>query len=170
MTNRSLRELRAWADELASEGVQILDCGRNNSIGGAGRGGASAADGVLDVGDTALRRRERHGGLEWPADVEGGSRGTATAVGGRVPLLVVGTKEDMGEGFRREGAELAADLGAGHIAVVSGGFSCRIVRTSILCLCSTLGYSPHHGKMRFRSDVKIDMDVMDIFFSMIPCP
>lgn len=141
---RSLRELPGLADELASEGVHILNC---SSIGGAGRGSTSAADGVLDGGDTALRRRDRHGGQEGPADLEGGSRGAAAAVRGRVPLLVVGTKEDMGEGFRRAGAELAGTLGAGHITVVSGGSSCRIVCTSIPCFRSTLGYWPRHCKM-----------------------
>lgn len=119
--NRSLRELRAWAGELVSAGIQITpDCGSNNM--GAGRGGAGVDEVLLD-GGTTLHRRELHDGLEVLADLEGGSGGaaTATAVRGRVPLLVVGTKEDMGEGFRRAGAALASDLGAGHVAVVSGG-------------------------------------------------
>lgn len=131
ITHRSLRELRAWAAELVSDGVQILDCG--NSV-GARRGGTSVADEVFD-GSSAWHHHERHEGLEGLADLEGGSRGAAmaTAAGGRVPLLVVGTKQDIGKGVQRTGAEVASDLGAAHVTVVSRGVSCRII-----CACHIL--------------------------------
>lgn len=32
---------------------------------------------------------------------------------------MVGTKEEIGEGVRRDGARLASELGMGHVAVVS---------------------------------------------------
>lgn len=36
-----------------------------------------------------------------------------------MPFLMVGTKEDIGEGVRRQGARLASELGVEHVAVVS---------------------------------------------------
>lgn len=70
------------------------------------------------------------------ADLEGGSGGGGGGVGA-VPFLMVGTKEDIGEGVRRDGARLAAELGVRHVAVVSshlGGVISSVgVRLSSSC-------------------------------------
>lgn len=110
-TTRSLRELRTWTDELASTGIRIL--GNDGSTGSKGDG--TNPDGVSG-GGTALHHRDRQDKPDLLADLEGGSRGGAV---GAIPFLMVGTKEDVGEGVRRDGARLASELGMGHVAVVS---------------------------------------------------
>eukprot|EP00752_Nemacystus_decipiens_P002593 g2426.t1 len=108
---RSLRELRGWTDELASAGVRILGSGGNMGARSCGAGTPGASE-----GGTALRHQDREDGLESLTDLEGGSGGIGGAAGA-VPFLMVGTKEEMGEGVRRSGARLAAELGMGHVAV-----------------------------------------------------
>lgn len=110
-TTRSLRELRAWTDELASAGIRIL--GSDGSV-GAPAGGANIGGG--SEGAAAPHRQDRRDEMGLLADLEGGSGGGAA---GAVPFLMVGAKEDIGEGVRRDGARLASELGMGHVVVVS---------------------------------------------------
>lgn len=71
-------------------------------------------------GNDALYYQDPDNDREALADLEGGSAGAAgKAVKGRLPLLVVGNKDDLGEGVRREGAGLASELCSGHVTVVS---------------------------------------------------
>lgn len=101
-------------DELASAGIRILGTGSSPRAGGSGAnaGGANAGGGLEN--GSALRR-DRQDPLSLLADLEDGSGGEA----GKVPFLMVGTKEDAGEGVRREGVTLATKIGMGHVAVVS---------------------------------------------------
>lgn len=103
-TTRSLRDLRAWTDELAHTGIRVL-----------GIGGASTSAGSKE-GGAAPRHQDRQDEMGLLADLEGGSGGGAA--GGAVPFLMVGTKEDIAEGVQRDGARLASELGMGHIVVV----------------------------------------------------
>ena len=80
--------------------------------------GSSASTGGTSDGNRALRHQDQQDGLELLADLEGGSGGVGRAAGA-VPFLMVGTKEETGEGVRRDGAKLAAELGVGHVTVVS---------------------------------------------------
>eukprot|EP00903_Cladosiphon_okamuranus_P010627 g10049.t1 len=101
---RSLRELRAWTEELASVGIRILGVGTS-----ANTGAGSKEHG------TAPCHQGRQDEIGLLADLEGGSRGGAAA--GEVPFLMVGTKADIGEGVQRDGARLASELGMRHVAV-----------------------------------------------------
>jgi len=96
-------------DELASSGIRTL----------GGGGGAASHRGV------------RYSEPEGLADLEGGSRASAAgAVGGAVPFLVVGAKGDVATDdgcVRREGARLASELGARHVAVVRARGGARLL-------------------------------------------
>lgn len=106
--------MRTWAKELDSAGVPILEGSSRTATTSEGLG----TKGSRGVG--AFYHGESDDDREALADLEGGSSGAAgKAIEGRVPLLVVGSKDDVGEGVRRAGAELASELGAGHVTVVS---------------------------------------------------
>lgn len=115
--------MRAWAAEVDAAGVSVLSSASKidsydnrpsaaDSAGEAGRRGWRA-------GGSATHRVQREEGATevLVGDLEGGSR----AVRGRVPLLVVGNKKDVGEGVQCAGGALALELGAAHVTVVSEG-------------------------------------------------
>lgn len=120
---RSVGELRAWVTELDAAGIPVA-CGEKAGTGFFGRGGGGGGSG--SGGQGASTHGERGRGIALPdgrqaddtymnTDLEGGSRATT---GGRVPVLIVGNKEDVGESMRVAGSALASELGAGHVSVV----------------------------------------------------
>lgn len=121
--SRSVGELRTWVTELTSAGVPVSDGENKKSSSFFGMGGdVGRGQGFITPGDRgrdiAHDRRERQQDDTFlKTDLEGGSRGTLE---GRVPVLVVGNKEDVGESMRGAGSTLASELGAGHVSVVRG--------------------------------------------------
>lgn len=124
---RSVAQLRAWVTELDSAGVPVTGgeeagtgfFGRGNGGGGGGGGEGASTQGERGRG-IALTDGRHTDDTYMRTDLEGGSRATTD---GRVPVLVVGNKEDVGESMRSTGSALASELGAGHVSVVreSGG-------------------------------------------------
>ncbi|CAN0083283.1 unnamed protein product, partial [Hapterophycus canaliculatus] len=121
---RSLRQVRAWVDELESAGVPILE--DSSSIGNIKSGTSNnrtRRDHPITNeprGNRTFHYREPDDYQKAHADLEGGSTGAAgRVVEGRLPLLVVGSKDDIGEGVRRDGVALASELCVGHVTVVS---------------------------------------------------
>ncbi|CAM9952121.1 unnamed protein product [Scytosiphon promiscuus] len=119
---RSLRELRAWVKELSSAGVPIHAGSRSihefNSGAGYSRTRSDFPSTNGWKGSDSLHHREPDNDNVSLADLEGGSAGAAgKGARGRLPVLVVGSKEELGEGVRRAGAALASELCAGHVTV-----------------------------------------------------
>ena len=115
--------------ELGSAGVLISDgeIKTSSSFFGGG-GGSSSSSGVQNASTSGGRGRDvtfdgrgqQRDDTLIMTDLEGGSRRT---LAGRVPTLVVGNKEDVGESMRGAGSTLACELGAGHVSVVREGAS-----------------------------------------------
>lgn len=105
---RSLREMRGWVDEIDSAGISIIprngqgatDTQRNFEYSGRDDGRHESEMAILD-------------------ELEGG--GPKAAVEGRVPLLVVGNKEDLHghSNHSGDGSAFAAELSAGYVTLVS---------------------------------------------------
>lgn len=120
---RSVGELRAWVAELDSAGVPVTG-GEKSRTGFFGRGGGGSRDGGQDASTHGERGRGMAADGRQPddtstkIDLEGGSRAPTD---GRVPVLVVGTKVDVGESMRSAGRTLASELGACHVSVVREG-------------------------------------------------
>lgn len=127
--SRSVGELRTWVTELGSAGVLISDgeIKTSSSFFGGG-GGSSSSSGVQNASTSGGRGRDvtfdgrgqQRDDTLIMTDLEGGSRRT---LAGRVPTLVVGNKEDVGESMRGAGSTLASELGVGHVSVVREGAS-----------------------------------------------
>ena len=161
---RSLRELHAWAAELASAGVRGLFTGGYTS---ASRGGGSNLPGGsgkrADSGPGSAQSAPRAGRQKYEqrclrfagdreSDASGGrtgedvdlEQGGSQTSGVAVPFLVVGNKRDVGEGVRGKGEAFAAELGAPHVTVVrvcgcqKGGVKMRIGSAYVclsVCVC-----------------------------------
>ena len=120
---RSAAQLRAWVTELDSAGVSVTGgekggtgfFGRGSGNGGGGQGASTHGESGRDI---VLPGGRHADDTHIITDLEGGSKATTD---GRVPVLVVGNKEDVGESMRSAGSTLASELGAGHVSVVREG-------------------------------------------------
>lgn len=94
---RSVRELRAWIDDLEAAGVGLRLGGRQEGAGQDGERLQSPLGTPASAGEASYRDLAPRG------DLEGG--GGQRAGRGRVPTLVVGSKADAGEVKGREGLQ-----------------------------------------------------------------